>query len=70
MDRQVETEVTQEHGQWVVWLLVIEEEGIARRRLSVHISEREARVTASSARRGAHRRRRLLPIDDEPFETE
>lgn len=65
MDRTVQTEVVQEQGQWVVFLLVIDEEGISRRRLSVHLSEREARVAASVAQRAAHRRRRTPP--DEPF---
>lgn len=64
MDRTVQTEVVQEQGQWVVFLLVIDVEGISRRRLSVHLSEREARVAASVAMRAAHRRR---PPPDEPF---
>lgn len=64
MEPTVQTEVIQEHGQWVVFLLVIDEEGIDRRRLSVHRSEREAQVAASAAQRGAHRRR--PPGPDEP----
>jgi hypothetical protein len=63
MDPTVQTEVTNELGQWVVYLLVLDEETIERRKLSVHVSEREARVAASVAQRAAHRRRRPPPDD-------
>ena len=60
-DLTVRTEVVRERGQWAVYLLVIDLEGISRRRLSVHRSEREAQVTASSVQRGANRRQRPVP---------
>lgn len=65
MDQAVQTEVVLEQGQWVVFLLVIDEEGIDRRRLSTHVSQREAEVAASVAQRAAHRRQR--PYWDEGF---
>lgn len=63
-DQTVQTEVLLEQGQWTVYLLVIDPDAISRRRLSVHLSERAARVAASSAQRGAHRRRR--PLEEPP----
>lgn len=60
-DQAIRTEVVLECGQWVVYLLVLDLEGIERRRLSAHRSEREARLMADSAQRAANRRRRPLP---------
>lgn len=58
------TEVVEDCRQWVVYLLVIDEEGVTRRRLSAHRSEREARLTASVVQRAAHRRQRPPPEDE------
>lgn len=56
MDQAVHTEVVEESRQWVVYLLVIDADGVDRRRLSAHRTEREALVWASMVRRTAHRR--------------
>lgn len=56
MDRALRTEVVEERRQWVVFLLLIELEGVTRRRLSVHRTEREARLAASLVQLAAHRR--------------
>jgi len=58
MAQTVRTEVVREQGQWVVFLLVLDEEGITRTRLSTHRDERTARVMASATQRAAQRRRR------------
>ena len=53
----VQTEVTRECGQWAVYVVVIDPDGISRRRLSTHRNAREAEVWASVVSRAAHRRR-------------
>lgn len=62
----VRTEVVEDCRQWVVYLLLIGSEGVERRRLSAHRSEREARLTASLVQRAAHRRQR--PPPEEPVD--
>lgn len=62
----VRTEVVEDCRQWVVYLLLIGSEGVERRRLSAHRSEREARLTASLVQRAAHRRQR--PPPEEPLD--
>lgn len=62
----VRTEVVEDCRQWVVYLLLIGSEGVERRRLSAHRSEREARLTASLVQRAAHRRQR--PPPEEPID--
>jgi hypothetical protein len=52
----VRAEVVEERGQWVVILLLIDPEGIERRRLSAYRTEREATLAASTLQRAAHRR--------------
>ena len=63
MSETVRTEVVEDCRQWVVYLLLIGTEGVERRRLSAHRSEREARLTASLVQRAAHRRQRPPPED-------
>jgi hypothetical protein len=58
------TEVVEDCRQWVVYLLLMGTEGVERRRLSAHRTEREARLTASVVQRAAQRRQR--PPPDEP----
>jgi hypothetical protein len=55
------TEVVEDRRQWVVYLLLIDTEGVERRRLSAHRTEREARLTASLVQRTAQRRLRPPP---------
>ena len=64
MAQTVRTEVIEDCRQWVVQLLVIDEDGVTRRRLSAHRSEREARLTAAVVQRAAHRRQTPAPQDD------
>lgn len=66
MSETVRTEVVEDCRQWVVYLLLIGSEGVERRRLSAHRSEREARLTASLVQRAAHRRQR--PPPEEPID--
>lgn len=66
MSETVRTEVVEDCRQWVVYLLLIGSEGVERRRLSAHRSEREARLTASLVQRAAHRRQR--PPPEEPVD--
>lgn len=63
MSDTVRTEVVEERRQWVVYLLLIGAQGVERRRLSAHRSEREAQLTASLVQRAAHRRQRPPPED-------
>jgi hypothetical protein len=57
------TEVVEDRRQWVVYLLLLGTEGVERRRLSAHRTEREARLTASVVQRAAQRRKRPPPDD-------
>lgn len=66
MSETVRTEVEEDCRQWVVYLLLIGSEGVERRRLSAHRSEREAQLTASLVQRAAHRRQR--PPPEEPVD--
>ncbi|MDP2712126.1 MAG: hypothetical protein Q8O56_12995 [Solirubrobacteraceae bacterium] len=64
MSSTLRTEVVEDCRQWVVYLLLIDPEGITRRRLSAHRTEREALLTASLVQRAAHRRGRPPPDGD------
>jgi hypothetical protein len=64
VSQTLRTEVVEDCRQWVVYLLVIDEAGVTRRRLSAHRSEREATLTASLVQRAAHRRQTPPPQDD------
>ena len=57
METEVQTEVVAEHGQWVVYLLVVTPEGVERRRLESYFTETKARLAADVIRRTAARRR-------------
>ncbi len=57
MDTEVTTQVALERGQWVVYLLVTSAEGVERRPVGAHRSERTARVMADTVARTAARRR-------------
>ncbi len=63
MSETLRTEVVEDRRQWVVYLLLITMEGVERRRLSAHRTEREARLTASLVQRTAQRRQRPPPED-------
>lgn len=64
MSETLRTEVVEDRRQWVVYLLLIGTDGIERRRLSAHRSEREAQLTASLVQRAATRRQRPAPEPD------
>ena len=63
MTDTLRTEVVEDCRQWVVYLLLLGTEGVERRRLSAHRTEREARLTASVVERAAQRRKRPPPGD-------
>jgi hypothetical protein len=55
VDRLVHTEIVAEPRRWAVFLVVIDQDGVDRRRLSTHATEREAALAAALARRRAER---------------
>lgn len=57
MAEDVHTEVVQERGQWTVFLLVVTEAGVERRRLETYRTQRAAELAADLIRRTTARRR-------------
>ena len=57
MHTEVTTEVAQERGQWVVYLVVTSPDGVERRPVGTHRHERTARVMADTVSRTTARRR-------------
>lgn len=57
MAEDVSTEVVQEHGQWTVYLLVVTEAGVERRRLEIYRTKPAAELAADLIRRTTARRR-------------
>jgi hypothetical protein len=56
MDQLVRTEVVPERHAWAVFLLVIDRDGVERRWISSHRTEREATLAAARVQRTAQRR--------------
>ncbi|MFI5953080.1 hypothetical protein [Cryptosporangium sp. NPDC051539] len=51
----VDTVVTEERGQWVVEIVVLFDDEVVRKRISVHRTERLARIHADVIKRAAER---------------
>ena len=66
METEIQTEVAQEAGQWVVYLLVLSPEGVERRRLQAYRTQFKAEQAATLIRRAAARRRRPPEGPDDP----
>ena len=60
---EVVTEVREERGRWVVDIVVLTDDGVERRRLGDHATQRQAVLAADVVRRTVARRRPPSPDD-------
>jgi hypothetical protein len=57
MTTEVQTQVEAERGRWVVYLVVLSDSGVERRRLESYPTQERARLAASQVQRSVARRR-------------
>ncbi len=66
MSRLLRTAVRNEHGQWIVEMVLLDEHGAERRRVSAYRTQALAQVAAASIERAASRRQRPAPDEEIP----
>ena len=55
MTAKVETVIIEDHGQWAVDIIVINDDGVIRKRIATYRTEKRARISADLIRRAADR---------------
>lgn len=52
---KVETEVLPENGQWAVYIIVMMEDGVVRKRIEAYFTKKRAEIAADLIKRTAER---------------
>lgn len=52
---KVETEVVPENGQWAVYIIVMMEDGVVRKRIESYFTQKRAEIAADLIKRTAER---------------
>lgn len=64
MSRLLTTAVRQERGQWIVEMVLLDEDGAERRHVSTHRTRAHAQAAAAIIERAANRRQRPAPGEE------